>query len=137
MKRGQLKLSFGMIFSIILIIVFLGFAFYSITKIIDFQKNTQIGLFVEDFQSDVDNMWQSSKGSQEREYSVPSSLIETCFETEGIITFNPLSVAQNFNGYEINHVKIIEKFCVKNVNGKIKLKISKDFNEALVTIGPI
>jgi len=40
-KRGQLKLSFGMIFSIILIIVFLGFAFFGIQKFMDYQKSIQ------------------------------------------------------------------------------------------------
>jgi uncharacterized protein (UPF0333 family) len=134
MKRGQLKLSFGMIFSIILIIIFLGFAFYSIIKIVDFQKKTQVGLFIENFQTDIDNMWQSSKGSQQKDYSLPSNIIEVCFEEGNIITFNPLSASQNFNGHEIKHVTIAGNFCVENLNGKINIKISKDFDEELVNI---
>ena len=46
-KRGQMQMSFGMIFSIILIIVFISFAFYVIKKVLDAQRKAEIGLFIE------------------------------------------------------------------------------------------
>jgi len=78
-KSGQMNLSFGMIFSIILIIVFISFAFYAIGKFLDIQKSAKTGQFIQAIESDVDNMWKSSSGSQEMEYSLPTSVDYLCF----------------------------------------------------------
>ena len=78
-KRGQLNLSFGMIFSIILIIIFIIFAFYAIQKFLSWQNSAQIGKFKNDLQSDIDRIWQSSKGSQEKEYFLPTKIKYVCF----------------------------------------------------------
>ena len=78
-KSGQVKLSFGMIFSIILIIIFLVFAFYVIGKFLDMKGSVEAGKFIGSLQTDVDKMWKSSQGSQELEYSVPSGIEQVCF----------------------------------------------------------
>ena len=41
-KRSQIAMSFGMIFSIILIVFFIVFAFYGINKFLKLQKEVQI-----------------------------------------------------------------------------------------------
>ena len=56
-KSGQMKISFGMIFSIILIIAFLGFAIYAIMTLLEIIDNAKIAKFVEDLQGDVDKMY--------------------------------------------------------------------------------
>jgi hypothetical protein len=137
MKRGQMKLSFGMIFSIILIIVFLSFAIYAIMKILDFQKKTSVGIFVNDLQDDVDEMWQSAKGSQTNDYDIPGNILRICFFEDSSIEFDPLSSAQGFNGREIEHAQIPEKFCLESSKGRVGIKISKDFGEDLVTLSEI
>ena len=63
-KRGQMKLSFCMIFSIILILAFLAFTVYAIRKFLGIQTSVQIGKFGDDLQTDVDKMWRGSQGSE-------------------------------------------------------------------------
>jgi len=124
MKRGQLKLSFGMIFSIILIIVFIAFAFYAIGMILDFDKTVNVGKFVNDFQSDVNDMW-VNEGSQEYTYSLSDEVEEVCFD-ESKILFKPLGVGGDSDYTEIEHLDIEEDFCIENVDGKIKIRIKRD-----------
>jgi uncharacterized protein (UPF0333 family) len=49
-KKAQLKISFGMIFSIILVISFLAFGFFAIQKFLGIQENIIMKKFVDDFQ---------------------------------------------------------------------------------------
>tara|TARA_Y100000031_G_scaffold25620_1_gene27593 strand:- start:19 stop:513 length:495 start_codon:yes stop_codon:yes gene_type:complete len=163
MKRGQMKLSFGMIFSIILIIIFVSFAFFAIQKFLDIQNSVQVGKFANDFQLDIDKIWRGSQGSKEKEYFLPKKITHVCFidyssdekgnneifydeleqsyyENENLF-FYPIGSAQGINGKEMKNIdleKITESenpFCIKNINGKINLIIKKDFSETLVTIG--
>ena len=78
-KRGQMKISFGMIFSIILIIIFISFAFFAIKKFIGIQDAMKIGQFGDQLQSDIDKLWRGSQGSQEVEYFIPSKIESVCF----------------------------------------------------------
>ncbi len=130
-KRGQIKLSFGMIFSIILIIIFLIFAFYGIKMILNFQKEANIGKFVNDLQNDVNKMWQNS-GSQIKTYILPKNIEEVCFNEDSKIYFKPFGTGGEFDYMEIKHLDVKEPFCIKN-NGKIKIRIKRD-EDVLVTI---
>ena len=162
-KRGQLKLSFGMIFSIILIIIFISFAFFAINKFLDVQNTIQVVRFADEFQSDIDKIWKGSQGSEEKKYFLPKKVVYVCFidysldkkgenknfyeelkqiyyENENMF-FYPIGSAQGLNAKEIKHIdleKITENenpFCVEKVDGKVRFIIKKDFGEALVTIG--
>jgi len=159
-KRGQMEMSFGMIFSIILIVIFIAFAVYAILKFIETQRTTQVASFLNDFQIDIDKMWQSSGGSQESNYNIPSNIEYVClidYESRANNQENIYNeLKQNYNGkkniffYPLNSGKGFEKeiknidikkttdsknpFCIKSTKGKIKLTIKKDFGEALVTI---
>ena len=161
-KRGQLKLSFGMIFSIILIIIFIAFAFYAVQKFIDIQNSVQIGKFTSDFQNDIDKIWKGSQGLQKKEYFLPKKISFVCladyfsnergsnrnfydelklvyYENENLF-FYPIGSGEGFGGKEIKHIDLIKTtetenpLCFKNIKGKISFTIKKDFNEALVTI---
>src|SRR3989344_9488004 len=96
-KRGQMKLSFGMIFSIFLIIIFLGFAFYVIPKFLGFQDSLKVGTFIKDFQDDIDKMWKSAQGSQKVEYLLPKEIIRVCFDEKNRLYFQPLGIGGNFD----------------------------------------
>ena len=162
MKRGQMKLSFGMIFSIILIIIFIAFSFYAVQKFIDIQKSVQIGKFANDFQKDIDKIWKGSQGLQKKEYFLPKKISFVCltdyssnerglnrnfydelklvyYENENLF-FYPIGSAE-ITGKEMKHIDLTKTtetenpLCVKNIEGKISFTIQKDFNEALVTIG--
>lgn len=159
-KRAQMEMSFGMIFSIILIVVFLGFAFYAIKTFLAFQDNAKAGKFYDGFQADVTTIW-NYQGSSEREYLVPSSADFVCFidfssSEKGVdsafyselkradygsenLAFYPVK----FTGFEsanIEHLNIEKTtenenpLCIKTSNGKVILTLKKDFGEALVTI---
>src|SRR3989344_2711893 len=78
-KRGQLNLSFGMIFSIFTIILFISVAFYAIEKFLTLQSATQAAKFASDLQNDVNNVWKSSQSSDKIEYFLPSKVKLVCF----------------------------------------------------------
>lgn len=160
--RGQINLSFGMLFSIILIIVFIVFAFYAIGKFLDIQKSVKVGQFSESLKADVDRMWKSSSGSQAVEYSLPSSVESVCFTDFGesassgkektydslrMVHFNeentffyPVGSAGGVDSVKINNIDLTEitkkenPYCIESVNEKIKLTIKKDIGSALVVV---
>ncbi len=139
-KKAQMKLSFGMIFSIILIIVFVAFAFYAIQKFVGFQKQITIETFAEDLQEDIDTVWKSSQASQEKEYSLPKKIEEVCFTNKDDFQNMYFESSEYVAGKKIEHLnieKIVEDkdpFCIKTINGKVKMIIKKDFGESLVSI---
>jgi hypothetical protein len=139
-KFGQANISFGMIFSIILIIIFLVFGFYAIKKFIDLQQTVQIQQFEKDLQDDVDKMWKSVQGSQEISYVLPKKITAVCFENDEFQNVKFVS-ANPIPGKQINNIDVIRtignegSLCIENNNGKIKLRISKEYGETLVTIG--
>lgn len=137
-KTAQMKISFGMIFSIILIVIFIAFAFYAVKKFLNVSDEIKIAQFVDKLESDVDKVWKSTKDSQEVEYSLPKKIEKICFrDSDENLIFYPLGIVPP---KKINHLdmpKIIKKensFCVDNINGKIKLILKKDYGEALVVI---
>lgn len=139
-KRGQLKLSFGVIFSVILIIIFVGFAIFGINKFLELQKLAQTEDFKSDLQDDINNMWKSTSGSQELEYFLPSKISQVCFidDEEDNLYFVPIgkyseAFIENIN-FETTIPEGESEFCIENENGKIILTIKKEFGESSVTI---
>jgi hypothetical protein len=161
MKKGQIKLSFGMIFSIILIIVFLAFAFYAIKTLLGIQNAAQTGKFISDLKSDIDRVWKSTESSEEREYDLPSKIDYVCFVDFEIsangpqrdiyselrfsyfgdenMMFYPLG-SSNIDSIELTNIALSKitldenPFCIENVRRKVKLTLVKEIDEALVTI---
>jgi len=134
-----MKLSFGMIFSIILIIVFLVVAFYAIQKFIVLQKDITYKQFISDFQDDVDKMWKGSPGSQIQEYLLPASITSICF-----VDAQPYNMKANYkNKYfeeTINHLNIVNttkgqnQICIEPNDSKLRLILQKKNSDPLVTI---
>lgn len=141
-KKAQLQLSFGMIFSIILIVVFIAFAFYAIMKFLDINKSSQIGTFVNDLKEDIESRWKASYGSQEVEYSLPSKIEKVCFSENSELYFRPPGSGGDFDYIEISHLDIAKMtengdFCIDKTGEKIKMVIKKNSGDALVTIGVV
>jgi len=157
-----MKLSFGMIFSIILIIIFIAFAFYAISKFLDIGNTAQVARFTNSLQTDIDKVWRGSQASQEQEYFLPSKIEFICFidynsnkrgtkdliyneleqtyyEYENLF-FYPLGSAQGLNAKEVKHIDIEKTteednpLCIEKIKGKVKMRLEKDFGEALVSI---
>ena len=74
-----MKLSFGMIFSIILIIIFIAFAIYTINIFLGIQKSATTGKFFNDVQRDVDKVWKSAESLENFEYILPGGIESVCF----------------------------------------------------------
>tara|TARA_Y100000296_G_C5149232_1_gene245474 strand:- start:981 stop:1478 length:498 start_codon:yes stop_codon:yes gene_type:complete len=161
-KRGQMKLSFGMIFSIILIVIFLAFSVFAIQKFLEIQDAAQVSKFSSNLQEDIDKIWRGSQGSIEKEYTIPKgvtyvcftdyssgkkgkyivvydSLLQTYFEKENFF-FYPLGSGLGLNSKEVKHIDLEKTtenenpFCIENLDNKLKLIIKKNFGEVLVTI---
>lgn len=153
-KKAQMQLSFGMIFSIILIIAFVAFAIYGVFFFLDMQKNAKIASFMENFNSDVEDMWKGSQGSDTVSYDLPKSIEKVCLITpRNEMDSNLLFIPED--EIEINQIKIehldIDKitstsnnlrsqdprgaFCVDvDDKGKVSMVIKKDFSETLVMV---
>jgi hypothetical protein len=144
---GQTQLSFSMIFSVILIIVFIAFAVYGITKFLCVNKVAQVESFKRDFQINIDNMWKSTQGSQAVDYSIPKQIKQVCFANGEFE--NMYFIASNSNcgfstGDVLKNVDIAKtiasstsrpkKLCIDTSDGKISMTIKKAYNEDLVTI---
>jgi len=140
-KQGQLHLSFGVIFSIILIIVFLGFGFYAITKFIQLQEGIQTEKFMRDFQDDIDAMWKSSQGSQIKSYVLPKKVTAVCFTDDENELWNfvfqskQIIQGKNIENIALDNILAQENpYCILNVKGKVNLKLSKEFGETRVMV---
>lgn len=146
-KKAQMQISFGMIFSIILIIVFITFAVYGISKFLCLSKVAQVEKFKSDFQADIDKMYISTQGSQDVDYSLPNKIKQVCFVNDN--SQNMRFVSSNFNceistGGLLKNVDIAntvksssanpKELCISTSNGKISMTIKKAYNENLVTI---
>lgn len=70
-KRGQeiFGMSFGVIFSIFLIIVLLAVAFFAVEHFVGLSKCTNIGLFYDDLGEKVRDAWSSSSGKYEADFT--------------------------------------------------------------------
>ena len=139
-KHSAMELSFGMIFSIILIIAFLVFAFWGIKVFIGTQKIAQVGIFINDFKDDVDRVWRSPQSSEKRTYSLPSKVEKVCFSKNSELYFEPLGSGGDFDYTEVEHLNIEVMaskgdLCIANIDGKVLFTLKKDFDEALVTVG--
>jgi hypothetical protein len=138
-KTAQLNLSFGMIFSVILIIVFLVAGFYAIKKFVELQQTIQIQNFLKNFQDDVDKMWKSAQGSQVVTYALPTKISSICFSDDEFwnlkFTSNEIIQGKMINNIDITSITAKESpYCIMNVKGKVSLTIVKDFGETLVRV---
>jgi hypothetical protein len=145
-NKAQMKISFGLIFSIILIIVFLAFAFFGIRKFIEISENIKGETFLNDLQTDIEDMWKSPRGSEKYSYRVPKGAQAFCFEPP-----DPDSEYEEDNAYFIPSEyggKILEHIdwedTMRNVQGnmlcfdvknqKITLFLRKEYEQEKVTI---
>ena len=141
-RRGQLKLSFGMIFSIILIIFFLVFAFFGIKKFLDTRDEISIASFKKDLQDDIDQMWKSSRGSDDKTYSLPKKVEAVCIQNDEYMNMEILPI--EYDGTLLKHVDIGNtlsgsgvvngRLCFPVIDGKITIWLEKDFGENEITL---
>ena len=159
--EGFMGMGFGMIFSIFLIVIFIIVAVYAIKQFLDFKDCSTTGLFLSDLQSEVTNVFSKQASSFDFSKSLPSGIQYVCFANfskelkgEYIDIGQDLSIYEgtgnnlffyprgkacvktkrilNINLAEIT--KIDNPYCIQNVRGKVTIRVSKGFNQGLVTL---
>ncbi len=88
-KRGAIELSFGMIFSIIIMIAIIGVAVYAITAFLQIGKTSQLSLFHQSFQGTIDDVWSSSITNKVVSFFLPNSIELVCFGNLAGSSYNP------------------------------------------------
>ena len=160
--KGQLDLSFGMIFSVILIVFFFGFAIYAIVNFLGMQEKMETGQFVNDLQADVDKFWKASQGTEDVVYILPTKIKEVCFiditatngvgadstiyeelkryaGNDGNLVFYPIRSAKFATYVVIKNINLHSMagnpLCFPNKNGKVNITLEQEFGgTALVNI---
>jgi len=163
--RGQMVfgMSYGMLFSIFLIAVFLFVAFFAIKYFLDIKKQVEVGFFVDEFQDEVTNIWNSQMGEGVWKGEISSVVEYVCF-TDLVKTRTGgryKDFVENFERYgdldnnlffypgekvdvasvKIEHINIDDiimndnPYCFKVENRKVEIPLSKDFDDALVKVG--
>lgn len=157
-KRGQLQISFGMIFSIILIIAIVGVSIYVISYFMSLRSCTTIGFFYDDIQDRVDKAWASTKAQEIFEADLPRGIEKVCFGSfdiphrdEDSEAFESLKRYANHNknlflypnqgdcgadlrSYKLEHATSDEFFCSEVDGGEVTFKISKTSTDSLVKL---
>ena len=158
--QGIFGISFGTIFSVILIVFFIVIAFIVINSFLNTQKCAQIGIFVDDFKADIKDAWNSQSSSFEFSGNLPSNLDYVCFANlsenfngENFDIENEIGLYQGQNAnlffypnkntcnmpyHNIEHLDIGKitalknPYCIAIDDGKIIINIEKGFNDNLV-----
>ncbi len=138
-RKGQIHLSFGMIFSIILIIIFIGFAFFAIQKFLGLQDSIKLNKFYDTLQNDINIVWNSAQTTQEKSYDIPAYIGKICFVGTGdnmLIygTDNIPKESRNIENLNILAMTSEGSLCFENLDGKVDFVLEKKFTDTLVTI---
>lgn len=80
-KKAQqaVGMSFNTIFSLILIIAFVAFAFVAVKFFLNLQQTTQVGQFYQNFQTEIDNARSSTTTEIEYSIKLPNKITHVCF----------------------------------------------------------
>lgn len=161
-KRAQeiFGMSFGMIFTIILIAFFIVIAIIAISSFKRVQECAKIGIFSDRLKTEVNRAWNSNDQSFEFSGELPSKIKKICFANiterfygkDNSITelkdydldmnlfLYPLDKACDIPAHKIAHlnlekmIKNANPFCIDISNGKVEIMIEKQSDERLVTI---
>jgi len=160
MKRsGQIQVSFGMIFSIIIVIATVAVGFYVINYFLNLSSCTKAGMFWDSLGDEVDKAWKSDMTQKVFQGAVPSGVKYVCFGNfsltpeNNVTTRNIFSELEEFGEtdknafmyppekacevgfYDLKHTRSDNFFCVPAKSGVVNFKISFESSKsALVTL---
>ncbi len=158
-KRGQIDLSFGMIFSIIIIIAIIGVSIYVITNFVRLGKCSNIGLFYNELKNEVDKAWSSTTYRDIFNGKLPNGIEFVCFgelnsarpdgkegeaydfllrykrQDKNVFLYPTQNACDsNLAFYRLENAKIEGFFCIPAEKGIVKIGIEKDRFDALVKL---
>lgn len=153
-------MSFGVIFSIILIVFILVTGIIVVKYFLDFQKCGQVKIFVDDFNEGVDRVWKSDSLEFNFEGRLPSGLEYVCFfnssrsvrgnwddvgneinvfDRENLF-FYPLEKSCDNPAHRVQHLNLgsitrtDNPYCIPVRSGRVVIGIEKGMNEGLVGV---
>lgn len=154
-KRAQIDLSFGFIFSVILIIFFLAFAIYAIMNFLEMKSKMEAERFLDNLQNDVNSFWKANQGIDEFSYVLPKKIKEVCFiytdapekgskasiyeelkmyaGKEDNLLFYPIGSSQLTRSSKIERINLYEMtgqenpLCFQNKNGRVTLVLEQEY----------
>lgn len=159
-RKGSIKISFEMIFSIILIIAFVGAAFYVIKIFLGTKECAESGSFYTEINDNVGRAWRSPETSQIVTSFLPTSIEYVCFVNsnsskrgayqnfydeltlygKNLVLYPPSKACSGLQAYKLGHInldeitKINNPYCIKVERGKITFKIEKGIYDKSVKI---
>lgn len=164
-KKSQqvLGMSFGTIFSILLIIFFIIITFIVINKFFITSDCAKVGIFIDDFNEAVQDTWNAQKDTYKFSKVLPKEIEYVCFAdfdkekigefekpigfdiwvfdgSDSNVVFYPPEKACNMRHFFNKHLdlsnltKTNNPNCFKTEKGKITLTLVKDYNTRYVKI---
>jgi len=163
-KSGQmfLGLSFNMMFSLFLIVFFVIIAFIVINAFLKTQKCAQVGLFIEDFEIEIERAWNSqSQLRPDVKFTLPSGVSHVCFSNLSAPLVGGFSdIGRVITRYDVRNTMFLyppeqtcdmarivvrnldlevinsdmNPYCIMAEDGKVLITIEKKFNERNVLI---
>lgn len=157
-KRAQIQMSFGVIFSIIIIAATLGIAGYVILKVWNAGNDAGCKLFYSDLQKKIDEAWNQDGGSSyvfsgsassesekvcfgytnqtfaELDKAAHEKIEEYSSKSVNLFFYPIASCGDSSFSYNLKHIKTDKFFCVDIQNGKASVKIAKGTFDALVKL---
>lgn len=160
--QGVMALPFSTIFSIFLIIFFIVVAVMAINYLIKTQQCAKVGIFVDNFKTEVTSAWHSQKADFPFSGNVPTKIEYICFtnlsrplkgtnikigeelsiyEYENAnLFFYPVGKACEMGYHKIPYLDIEDitkkdnPYCIPVTDGLVKMNIQKGFNDKQVKI---
>ena len=162
MKKGQLQISFGMIFSIIIIIATIAIAVYVIIYFMNVQKCVNAGYLYEGLDKKIDGAWKGGIAREIVQLDAPAGIEKVCFgnlsqvatseassiynelknepylfrSNANVFLYPPGKACESALAYhKLNHARTDKFFCASvNKKGQINITIEKGVFDALVKI---
>ncbi|MBX4196835.1 hypothetical protein KW805_04570 [Candidatus Pacearchaeota archaeon] len=158
MKRGQIHLSFAMIFSIIVIIATVAVAFYVVNYFLKTSTGVSCKLFHRDLQDRITTAWNGEITQDTFSEAAPSGVSAVCI---GSLNEGPLNsqdrdkyqaIKEYFHKgnfffyptdsecdsgnivYNLDHIAATRFFCKDVEQGKISITLNKGLSDSLVTL---
>ena len=140
-KKAQLKISFNLIFAIVLIVVFIMVGVFGAKKFIQVNRDLEAADFQYAVQEEINELLGEPGSSQQESFPVPKGVEEICFENQptGSNEYNFYSIPEGIIQHVLDGVYWAgtnpggDKLCIPVENGEVSLLFQRT-EEGLISI---